>query len=311
LFFTTPPFCFCLGWVTFVLAPRMERAESCGRESDRCSSSSNPNSRLSDISGASTTLPLLPTQQTRRWWRLVCCTERLLRQGGAEHGRRKAFEEATAVVGAELLCLRKAKQFEAWSRKPGTKPYVLLTDWREAKPCMDILAGRGPQNKPVFTVVICEVRGQYGRASRWAEAHSENTAEPVYVCQYLTCSHTLVHGLSAQLNHVLKKNAMPTLLSLSLDKDAWPQLEAGHVLDHKDDDSTQHPSDLGDVHSRQEEDEVDGNEDAREPGDVQSGEPVCQWQEVDQVMQRCWHTCDSPVQMEQLLREAMPQAYVD
>jgi hypothetical protein len=228
----------------------------------------------------------------------VCCFERFNKQSQVENHRRLAFEEASAVLGAQLTSLRKAMQFEDWSRRPGTMPYILLTDWREAKPCMEILARRNLQTQPVFTVVICSARGQYGRASRWAESRSEDSTTPVYICQHLECPHSLVYGLLAQMKHHLNKNSMPTLLSLSLDKNAWPQLESCDS------------SNQGDVHSMRQEEE-NSSEDAMGLGVHKPIKPAWQSQEVGQVMQTCWEKCESPVHMEQLLRDAMPVAYDD
>jgi len=187
-------------------------------------------------------------------------------------------------------------------------PYVLVTDWREAKPCMEILARRNAQSRPVFTVVICEVMGQYGRASRWAESLSEDMTDPVYICQRLTCPHSFVYGLLAQLKHVLNKNAMSTLLSLSLDRNAWPQMEACHISNKVDAHSV---DDSEDAEERQLAGPAWQVQDAEEPCVFQPAEPAWQPQDVGQVMQTCWDKCAGPVHMEQLLREAMPEKYDD
>lgn len=139
-------------------------------------------------------------------------------------------------------------------------PYVLLTSFREVKVCMEILAGQAPQNRPVFTVVICDVKGQYTRATRWAASLSE----PMYVFHKLTCHHTLVYGMLEPLNYFLMKNTMPTLLSPSLDRNAWQQSEASQISDQRA------------VSSVQQHEEHD-DDDAK----------------IVQMMQACWENCAS------------------
>jgi len=231
-------------------------------------------------------------EKTKPWWRLVWCHERIHKQGQIEIDRRNGVEDAAAGVGAELLCLKKAKQFEHGSCRPGTMPYILLTDWREVKPCMEIMQGHKPQKRPVFIVVICEVNRQYARATRWVQNLSKDTTGPVYICQHMGSPHTLVDGILAQLNYLLKKDAMLTLLSLSVDRDAWPPLKACHISDQGEASSMQH--------------------------DERSIEESFTWQstasvpqEVDRVMSTILESCPSHIPVEQLLLDSMPETYDD
>jgi len=278
----------------------------------------------------STTSTLRPNWQHKRWWRLVWCHLRCHKQGHVEVHRRQAFEEATAAVGAALMCLRKAKQFEDWSSRPGTMPYVLLTDWREVKQCMATLQGRSPQTRPVFTVVIAESSKQYMRATEWAQQLPKDTTDPVYVCQDEADAHTLVSGISAHLNHLLKKHVMHTWLSLSVDGDAWPSLQACPASDQgpgktretwetwRAGDFSQPavplaPGCWGTVTH-------DFPARATPEASVQQGErdseqfcavPSTLPQEVDRVMQAVWEKCPSGVHAERLLLDAMPETYED
>lgn len=79
------------------------------------------------------------------------------------------------------MCLKKAVQFgRLLSRRP-TLPFVLLADWREAKPCWDILA-EGVPDQLQLIVVYTEQDRQVKQAARWAETRSQHGCEvPVHV----------------------------------------------------------------------------------------------------------------------------------
>jgi len=177
------------------------------------------------IRSPQSTLPQEVNQQP--WWQLVYCRQWFLRDKQVENYRLKGFEETTAVVGANLVYLRKPQQLEGKGKR-GIMPYVLVTTFHEVKTCMDILARQDPQSHPILTVVICDVKvnGQHGRASRWAA----NQSEPIYVLPDLHCPSTLVHGMPEALKHFLNKSNLPNRLSPS-EQNAWSQLKAYRVSD--------------------------------------------------------------------------------
>merc|ERR1719282_637821 len=78
--------------------------------------------------------------------------------------------------------MKKASKFAAWLSEAQRPPFVLLTDWREVKPCTEAAALQSPQNRPAFTVVLAEGPRQFERASAWAQGFSLNT-DPVHVCR--------------------------------------------------------------------------------------------------------------------------------
>jgi len=49
-------------------------------------------------------------------------------------------------------------------------PYVLLTDWREVKQCMQAALEWSSEDCPNLTVVVCEGPKQHARASRWTQS---------------------------------------------------------------------------------------------------------------------------------------------
>jgi len=110
----------------------------------------------------------------------VWCHERCYKQDMAL--QRKRLDAAARAAGAELLCLKKASKFGQWLTTRQRPPYVLLTDWREAKPCLAGVALKAPFNQPCFTVILCEEsKAQFDRAATWAEELAPRQG-PVHVC---------------------------------------------------------------------------------------------------------------------------------
>jgi len=106
------------------------------------------------------------TDMQKGWWRLVWCHERCHK---SEHeGRRQAIRRSVQDAGASLICFKKAKQFSLWIERAPRPLFVLVTDWREAQPCMQSIMQHLGQNHPVLTVVLCESPRQLGRAADWA-----------------------------------------------------------------------------------------------------------------------------------------------
>lgn len=102
------------------------------------------------------------------WWRLVWCHERCLKQECDV--RRQAVSMAAREAGALLICMKKASKFAAWLASKQRPPLVLLTDWREAKPCLQAASEQPLQNQPAITLVLCDVPAQFERAQAWAHS---------------------------------------------------------------------------------------------------------------------------------------------
>jgi hypothetical protein len=64
-------------------------------------------------------------------WNIVWCSERCYKAENDE--RRARLSELAQTAGATLVLLKKAHKFAAWLAKAQRPPYILLTDWREAK----------------------------------------------------------------------------------------------------------------------------------------------------------------------------------
>jgi len=134
---------------------------------------------------------------------LVWCNEHIHKpQCDAQ---RIAVSTAVAQAGAKLLCLKKGAQFNTWAAAACRPPFVLLTNWREAKPCI-AAAQQHPWSYPVFTVVICEQHVQYVRACTWLE-NDQRLAQHVQVVDDRACPRRLVLEMLSRLS----RNGMPQL----------------------------------------------------------------------------------------------------
>jgi len=125
-----------------------------------------------------------PTNSTNStWtWRLVWCHERCHKQ--ENEGLRRILGDAARSAGASLVCLKKASKFAVWLQSARRPPYVLLTDWRELKPCINTAKQVHVSSQPTFTIVFCKETPHYERASAWAKSLPPR-ADPVHVCKDL------------------------------------------------------------------------------------------------------------------------------
>jgi len=145
---------------------------------------------------------------------LVWCNEHIHKpQCDAQ---RIAVSTAVAQAGARLLCLKKGAQFNTWAAFASRPPFVLLTNWREAKPCI-AAAQQHPWSYPVFTVVICEQHVQYMRARAWLE-NDQRLAQRVQVVDDSACPRLLALEMLSRLSgnglpqkqHVTRQPSSPT-----------------------------------------------------------------------------------------------------
>jgi len=78
-------------------------------------------------------------------------------------------------LGASLVLLRKAKNFSLWIQKESRPPYMLITNWREAQPCMEAVESSPCSTRPVSMIVMCDSARQYHHVHKWA-SESQNTS---------------------------------------------------------------------------------------------------------------------------------------
>lgn len=81
---------------------------------------------------------------------IVWCYERCHKEENL--ARRHWLMQAARNVGAKLLCFKKAKQFEHWVDQTEHRRFILLTDWREAQPCIACLEQKETVKRPSLTL---------------------------------------------------------------------------------------------------------------------------------------------------------------
>lgn len=119
------------------------------------------------------------TEASLTSWNIVWCSERCYKAENDE--RRERLSELAQAAGATLVLLKKAHKFAAWLAKAQRPPYILLTDWREAKPSLQVAAQEPVHNQPVFSLVVCDDEEKaYERAKQWMEELPPR-ADPVHV----------------------------------------------------------------------------------------------------------------------------------
>jgi len=119
------------------------------------------------------------TEASLTTWNIVWCSERCYKAENDE--RRARLTELAQTAGATLVLLKKAHKFAAWLAKAQRPPYILLTDWREAKPSLLVAAQEPVHNQPVFSLVLCDDEEKaYERAKQWMEELPPR-ADPVHV----------------------------------------------------------------------------------------------------------------------------------
>jgi hypothetical protein len=217
------------------------------------------------------------------WWRLVWCHERCHKQECEP--LRSAVSEAAREARASLLCLKKASKFSMWLSQDQRQPFALLTDWREVKPCIQAVSAHPPQNRPAFTVVLCEVQRHYERASAWAQSLPPR-ADPVHVCKDSRLLRLFLADLRDRVIEI--SGSVPALLSPKQAEDA---LEISSPKNYP-------PGILQQARGRNTASITAAA--AADGGDVL-------WSVARVLRSVCAH--HSPVQMEQMLREAMPDHY--
>lgn len=137
-------------------------------------------------------LPPAGSDSSKAWWRIVWCHERCHKQ--ENQARCQALRGSVNDTGALLVCLKKAVQFALWVKRTSRPPYVLVTDWREAQPCVQALGAATDVSLPFLIVVLCDSPRQYGKASEWAKGFP-NVVGPVCVCERSNIPPALLGGI--------------------------------------------------------------------------------------------------------------------
>mmetsp|Transcript_26523 Transcript_26523/g.87944 ORF Transcript_26523/g.87944 Transcript_26523/m.87944 type:complete len:316 (+) Transcript_26523:90-1037(+) len=119
-------------------------------------------------------------------WRLVLCNEKCHKPEQSE--LREALARIARVAGGRLLCLKKASKYADWLTSERDQlcngQHLLLSDWREAKPCAKAL--EAVSFRP--TVFMIMTGGQQlltSRVEQWVarEAAACGICEPIEIIE--------------------------------------------------------------------------------------------------------------------------------
>lgn len=115
-------------------------------------------------------------------WHLLWCWERCFKE---EHRAFcKDLAASLALAGGHLACFRKAHLLARWAAQ---EPYVLLSDWREVKPCLSVIARHGCLDAPRMVVVVPDAAQACERAVAWARGcGARGVGGPVWVVGQLS-----------------------------------------------------------------------------------------------------------------------------
>lgn len=128
------------------------------------------------------TLPLAPKRQLaskpgskKPCWQLVWCCERCNKLSNSE--TKSAFQNIAERLGGRLHCLKKAQKIQTHSVKCD---YVLVADWRESKPLVDIFVQDPSMIRPAMMVILCSTLKSYENAIRWVATDSARQASHIH-----------------------------------------------------------------------------------------------------------------------------------
>jgi len=265
------------------------------------------------------------------WWHLVWCHERCHKR--ESDALRMAVKEAAREAGGMLVCIKKANKFAMWlAETQRQRPFVLLTDWREVKPCTEAVTQLRPQGcmGPALTVVLAEESRQFERASTWAQGFLPHSAR-VQVCQDIGPPKAFVSMLANRLRGgsapaapqgrwaapACPSTAWCGLVPNSVPETRFTALPANKMINsafvHRGDEPDKAscgmdmPPHCGGALTRAPQLQLWKASDGCHHGAFATGavSPVAQ------VLSPVYASGHSPSQIEQLLREAMPDHYDD
>lgn len=126
--------------------------------------------------------------------------------------RRKELWRLCRDHGASLVCHKKAAKFETWLGNTLQQNYILVTDWREAKPCMDIGIMK---EKAMFTemIVYCENEQTFKKATDWASSLPFEASRVYVASSVFDLDKLLLELLSKQSEEQSPTLATPTTTS--------------------------------------------------------------------------------------------------
>ncbi|OLP79100.1 hypothetical protein AK812_SmicGene40657 [Symbiodinium microadriaticum] len=84
-------------------------------------------------------------------------------------GLRANLTDVAMKLSAGILCMKKAVKYEAWMKRTNNKFHVLITDWREAKPCIHAVGESQQEDSwPEMVIILCDLPKSHENAVQWA-----------------------------------------------------------------------------------------------------------------------------------------------
>jgi len=110
---------------------------------------------------------LLFEGRVRASWLLIWCHERCYKP--ERSALRAHLTEVAMSLSAGILCVKKAVKYEAWMKRTNNKFHVLITDWREAKPCVHAVEESQQEDSwPEMIIILCDLPKSHENAVQWA-----------------------------------------------------------------------------------------------------------------------------------------------
>jgi len=111
----------------------------------------------------------LPTSEPTLPWRLVWCFGGCWKDENAQ--RRLELDSFASQVGCSMVCFKKANSsFGRWVQGMPSPLFTVVTDWREAKPCIQTVQMHGQERHLVMMIIVCDTARQVGRAQFFADS---------------------------------------------------------------------------------------------------------------------------------------------
>lgn len=103
---------------------------------------------------------------TRASWVMIWCHERCYKPERSE--LRAHLTDVAMSLNAGILCMKKAVKYETWMKRSNSRTHVLITDWREAKPCLQVMQDSGQRERPETMIILCDLPKSHENAVSWA-----------------------------------------------------------------------------------------------------------------------------------------------
>lgn len=183
------------------------------------------------VSTSSSPVHEVPDQQKRL---LVWCNERCHK---TDFDLRLQMQDLAGEAGLSLVPLKKAKRFAGWLQKHSEtmSPYILVCEWREAKPCFEALQETGLQ-APELLFCMPEADSAVRRARSWARFMVESSTLDVRVVEDMPSLQDELSAFASKPGSASSASSSSGLLSTASEKgDKRPTLRWADVDDDTDD----------------------------------------------------------------------------